>query len=55
MANVAIIGLGNFGTALARVWLAARHNVTGWTVEQEVYDAIRKEQDEEKNLWINES
>ena len=41
MANVAIIGLGNFGTALARVWLAARHDVTGWTVEQDVYDAIR--------------
>ncbi len=50
MANVAIIGLGNFGTALARVWLSAGHDVTGWTVEQEVYDTIRASGINEKYL-----
>ena len=50
MANVAIIGLGNFGTALAKVWLSAGHDVTGWTVEQEVYDTIRASGINEKYL-----
>jgi glycerol-3-phosphate dehydrogenase (NAD(P)+) len=41
MATIAILGLGNFGTALARVWLLSGHDVRGWTVEEDVFDAIR--------------
>ena len=50
MPNVAIIGLGNFGTALAKVWLNAGYAVTGWTVEQEVYDTIQASAINEKYL-----
>ena len=38
--TIAILGLGNFGTALARNWLDAGLAVRGWTVEQEVHDSI---------------
>ena len=40
MAHIAILGLGNWGTAIARMWLAYNHHVKGWTVEQEVYESI---------------
>ena len=40
MAHIAILGLGNWGTAIARMWLADNHNVKGWTIEQEVYESI---------------
>ena len=40
MAHIAILGLGNWGTAIARMWLADNHHVKGWTVEQEVYESI---------------
>ena len=40
MANIAVLGLGNWGTALARMWLEDDHHVFGWTVEQEVYESI---------------
>ena len=40
MAHIAILGLGNCGTAIARMWLADNHHVKGWTVEQEVYESI---------------
>ena len=43
MANIAVLGLGNWGTALARMWLNDDHNVFGWTVEQEVYESIMME------------
>lgn len=40
MKSIAVMGLGNFGTALACNWLAEGLDVRGWTVEQEVYDSI---------------
>ena len=40
MKRIAVIGLGNFGTALARNWIVAGHDVRGWTVEQEVFNSI---------------
>ena len=43
MVKLAVLGLGNFGTALARVWSVHGHQVQGWTVEQEVYDSIREQ------------
>ena len=50
MKNVAVIGLGNFGTALACNWLTEGLNVTGWTVEEEVYDSIQATGVNEKYL-----
>jgi len=41
MNTIAILGLGNFGTALARVWSLHGHRVQGWTVEEDVYSSIR--------------
>ena len=43
MVKLAVLGLGNFGTALARVWSVHGYQVQGWTVEQEVYDSIREQ------------
>lgn len=43
MAHIAILGLGNWGTAIARMWLADGHHVKGWTIEQEVYESITME------------
>ena len=40
MSMIAVLGLGNFGTALARNWLQAGHSVIGWTVEKEVFDSL---------------
>ena len=40
MANIAVLGLGNWGSAIARLWLLEGHKVTGWTIEQEVYESI---------------
>ena len=50
MARIAVIGLGNFGTALARNWALHGNEVFGWTVEQEVFDSIRRHQVNEKYL-----
>ena len=41
MAKIAVLGLGNFGTALAANWAQAGHQVVGWTVEEEVFESIR--------------
>jgi len=41
MTTIAILGLGNFGTALARVWSLHGHRVQGWTVEEDVFTSIR--------------
>ncbi|HII45465.1 MAG TPA: NAD(P)H-dependent glycerol-3-phosphate dehydrogenase [Candidatus Poseidoniaceae archaeon] len=40
MAHIAILGLGNWGTAVARMWLLEGHKVKGWTIEQEVYESV---------------
>ena len=50
MNSIAILGLGNFGTALARNWLGEGLDVRGWTVEQEVYDSIQATGINEKYL-----
>ena len=41
MTSIAVLGLGNFGTALARVWSLHGNRVRGWTVEEEVYTSVR--------------
>ena len=35
MAHIGILGLGNWGTAIAAMWLKDGHNVKGWTIEKE--------------------
>ncbi len=40
MKGIAVIGLGNFGTALARNWLIHGKAVRGWTMEEEVFASI---------------
>jgi len=50
MARIGIIGLGNWGTALAKVWCDDGHNVMGWTIEQEVYESIMTENINKKYL-----
>ncbi|MFL2979094.1 MAG: hypothetical protein ACJZ59_08615 [Candidatus Thalassarchaeaceae archaeon] len=40
MARIGIVGLGNWGTALAKVWGGTGHSVMGWTIEEEVYASI---------------
>lgn len=40
MAHIAILGLGNWGTAVARMWLLEGHKVKGWTIEQDVYESV---------------
>ena len=50
MARIGILGLGNWGTALAKVWLEDGHQVTGWTIEQEVHHSITMDQVNKKYL-----
>jgi len=50
MKSIAVMGLGNFGTALACNWLGEGLDVRGWTVEQEVYDSISASGINEKYL-----
>ena len=50
MARIGILGLGNWGTALALVWCNDGHNVIGWTVEQEVYESVMTEGENKKYL-----
>ena len=50
MARIGVLGLGNWGTALALVWCKDGHNVLGWTVEQEVYESVMNSQENEKYL-----
>ena len=41
MTAIAVLGLGNFGTALSRVWSLHGNRVRAWTVEEEVYLSVR--------------
>ena len=50
MSQIAILGLGNWGTALAKTWLDAKHEISGWTVETEVYESITSNLINEKYL-----
>ena len=50
MKTVAVLGLGNFGTALARNWLEKGHTVRGWTVEEDVFESMRDTEINEKYL-----
>lgn len=50
MTKVAVLGLGNFGTALAINWLQEGLDVSGWTVEQEVFESISERDINEKYL-----
>ena len=36
MARIGVVRLGNWGSALAKIWIEDGHNVSGWTVEHEV-------------------
>ncbi|MGB1355567.1 MAG: NAD(P)H-dependent glycerol-3-phosphate dehydrogenase [Poseidonia sp.] len=50
MAHISVLGLGNWGTAIARLWLLEGHKVKGWTIEQEVYESITMEEINKKYL-----
>ena len=50
MSRIGVLGLGNWGTALAKVWCEDGHNVTGWTIEQEVYESLMTTNSNEKYL-----
>ncbi|RAH14333.1 MAG: hypothetical protein CMB56_005440 [Methanobacteriota archaeon] len=50
MSHIAILGLGNWGTALAKTWLDAKHEISGWTVEKDVYESITSNSINEKYL-----
>ena len=50
MSRIGVLGLGNWGTALAKVWCEDGHNVTGWTIEQEVYESLMTKNINEKYL-----
>ena len=41
MTAIAVLGLGNFGTALSRLWSLHGNRVRAWTVEEEVYLSVR--------------
>ena len=50
MSKIAVLGLGNWGTALAHSWANDSHKVIGWTVEEEVYSTIMETGVNEKYL-----
>ena len=50
MARIGVLGLGNWGTALALVWCKDGHNVLGWTVEQDVYESMMTVHENKKYL-----
>ena len=50
MSKIAMLGLGNWGTALAKTWMDAKHEISGWTIESEVYESITSKSINEKYL-----
>lgn len=50
MSRIAVLGLGNWGTALALSWSRDSHRVIGWTVEEEVYGSILERGENAKYL-----
>ena len=50
MARIGVLGLGNWGTALALAWSNDGHNVMGWTVEQDVYESMMTVHENKKYL-----
>ena len=50
MSRIAVLGLGNWGTALALSWANDSHQVIGWTVEEEVYASIMESGENTKYL-----
>jgi glycerol-3-phosphate dehydrogenase (NAD(P)+) len=50
MARIGVMGLGNWGSALAKIWLEDGHNVSGWTVEHDVYKNLMEESKNHKYL-----
>ncbi len=50
MSRIGVLGLGNWGTALSKVWCEDGHNVLGWTIEQEVYESLMTSNINEKYL-----
>ena len=50
MARIGIVGLGNWGTALALAWCKDGHNVMGWTIEKDVYEGMMERGENEKYL-----
>tara|TARA_B100000287_G_scaffold409160_1_gene436214 strand:+ start:92 stop:1105 length:1014 start_codon:yes stop_codon:yes gene_type:complete len=50
MARIGVLGLGNWGTALAMAWSNDGHNVLGWTIEKEVYESLMTKGENQKYL-----
>ena len=50
MSHIAVLGLGNFGTAITRLWGDAGHHIQAWTATQEVFDSIHDKGTNEKYL-----
>ena len=50
MARIGIFGMGNWGTALAKIWGEDGHPVTGWTIENDVYESLMMESINHKYL-----
>ena len=50
VSHIAVLGLGNFGTAITRLWGDAGHHIQAWTATQEVFDSIRNKGTNEKYL-----
>ena len=51
MAHIAVLGLGNWGSAIAKLWLEDGHTVKGWTIENEVYESIMMEDIFPRSQW----
>ena len=50
MARIGVVGLGNWGSALAKIWIEDGHTVSGWTIEHDVYKSLMEESMNHKYL-----